>query len=43
MRNYQRALVEAGLNLRAYDMNKIIDVDHAADIVTAETFINDNH
>ncbi len=40
MRNYQRALVEAGLHLQAYDMNKIIDVDHAADIATAEAFIS---
>jgi NDP-sugar pyrophosphorylase family protein len=39
MRNYQRALVAAGLNLRAYDMNKIIDVDHARDIETADKFL----
>lgn len=39
MRNYQRALVKAGLNLVAFDMNKIIDVDHAADIATAEAFL----
>ncbi len=39
MRNYQRALVEAGLRLQAYDMNKIIDVDHAADIATADAFL----
>lgn len=40
MRNYQRALVEAGLNLKAYPFPKIIDVDHAGDIATAETFIS---
>ena len=39
MRNYQRALVQAGLWLQSYDMNKIIDVDHAHDIATAESFI----
>ena len=39
MRNYQRALVEAGLRLKAYPFPKIIDVDHAADIDTARTFI----
>lgn len=39
MRNYQRALVGAGLDLRAYDMNKIVDVDHASDIASAEAFI----
>lgn len=40
MRNYQRALVRAGLNLIAHDTNKIVDVDHAADIVSAEAFLN---
>lgn len=40
MRNYQRALVEAGLHLRAYDMGKIIDVDHAGDIRKAEEFLS---
>lgn len=39
MRNFQRALVEAGLNLKAYDFGKIIDVDHQEDIVKAEQFI----
>lgn len=40
MRNYQRALVEAGLKLKAYPFEKIVDVDHAGDIATAEAFIN---
>ncbi|MCI5783193.1 MAG: NTP transferase domain-containing protein [Bacteroidales bacterium] len=40
MRNYQRALVEAGLNLRTYPFKKIVDVDHQADIATAEAFLN---
>lgn len=40
MRNYQRALVEAGENLRAYPFPKIIDVDHAGDIATAEAFLS---
>lgn len=39
MRNYQRALVESGLNLKAYPFDKIIDVDHAGDIAVAEQFI----
>lgn len=39
MRNYQRRLVEAGLDIRAYDMGKIIDVDHAGDIEKAEKFL----
>lgn len=42
MRNYQRALVEAGLKLRAYPFRKIVDVDHAGDIATAEAFISGN-
>lgn len=41
MRNYQRALVAAGLNLQAYDMNKIVDVDHASDIASAEAFVRE--
>ena len=40
MRNFQRALVDAGLHLRAYSIEKIVDVDHAADIATAEAFIS---
>lgn len=39
MRNFQRALVEAGLKLKAYDFGKIIDVDHQGDIIKAEQFI----
>lgn len=38
MRNYQRALVEAGLTLKAYAFDKIVDVDHAGDIETAAAF-----
>lgn len=40
MRNYQRALVEAGLHLKAYPLGKILDVDHADDIEKAEIFLN---
>lgn len=40
MRNFQRALVESGFNLQAYSINKIVDVDHAGDIATAEAFLN---
>lgn len=40
MRNYQRALVDAGLRLKAYPFPKIIDVDHASDIATAEAFLS---
>ena len=41
MRNYQRALVDAGLRLRACPFPKIVDVDHAGDIATARVFIAD--
>ncbi len=39
MRNFQRTLVEAGQRLYAYSIDKIIDVDHAEDIMTAEDFL----
>ena len=39
MRDFQRALLSAGLKLRAFPMGKIIDVDHASDIDTARRFI----
>lgn len=41
MRNFQRALVDADLNLRAYPFGKIIDVDHQGDIQKAEQFIKE--
>lgn len=39
MRNYQRALLTDGLDVRGFDMGKIIDVDHAGDIETTRRFI----
>lgn len=39
MRNFQRALVAAGQHLQAYSIEKIVDVDHADDIATAEAFL----
>lgn len=41
MRNYQRALVGSGLRLKAYDMGKVLDVDHAGDIVKANAFLRE--
>lgn len=41
MRNFQRALVENGIILKAWPFKKIIDVDHAEDIVKAELFLSD--
>lgn len=42
MRNYQRALVAGGLMLGAYDMGKILDVDHIGDIAKAEDYLTGN-
>lgn len=39
MRNYQRELVQSGFRLKAFPFKKIIDVDHASDIVLAEAFL----
>lgn len=39
MRNYQRALISARLNLRAFPFGKVIDVDHLSDIETAKELI----
>lgn len=39
MRNFQRQLVADGMRLRAYAFSKILDVDHAGDIVKAEKFL----
>lgn len=41
MRNFQRQLVADGLHLKAYPFPKIVDVDHAEDIVKAEAFLRD--
>ena len=40
MRNFQRQLVADGLHLKAYPFTKILDVDHAGDIVKAERFLS---
>lgn len=39
MRNFQRELLTAGLNVQGYDFGKILDVDHVGDIVKAEKFL----
>lgn len=39
MRNYQRALIADGLRLKAWPIDKIIDVDHPSDIATARAFL----
>lgn len=40
MRNFQRALVADGLRLRAFDMGKILDIDHVGDIAKAEAYLS---
>lgn len=39
MRNFQRRLLSEDLRVDAFDMGKILDVDHAADIIKAEEFL----
>lgn len=39
MRNFQRALIQAGLHLKAFDMGRILDVDHAEDLKKAQKFV----
>lgn len=43
MRNYQRALVAAGLDIRAFAIPEIMDVDHADDIKKAEAFLTNKN
>lgn len=40
MRNYQRALVQAGIPLQAYLFGQIMDIDHASDIQKAEQWLS---
>lgn len=40
MRNFQRALLRNGMNLKAFDIGTAFDIDHASDILKAERFIN---
>lgn len=39
MRNFQRALVSDGLRLQAWPFSKVLDIDHASDILKAEAFL----
>ncbi|MGN1376167.1 MAG: NDP-sugar synthase [Prevotella sp.] len=41
MRNYQRALIDSGLNIKAYDFGTILDIDHASDVIKAESFLKE--
>ncbi|MFZ4861729.1 nucleotidyltransferase family protein [Sphingobacterium sp. Mn56C] len=39
MRNYQRSLLTAGLQVKAHVFGKVVDVDHVYDMTTAEEFL----
>lgn len=39
MRNFQRQLIEDGMDIKAFAFSKIIDVDHAGDIAKAAEFV----
>ena len=39
MRNYQRALIKNGKKLKAYEMAKILDVDHLSDLEYARKYV----
>lgn len=41
MRNFQRRLITDGLDVRAYDMGTILDIDHASDIAKANAFLKE--
>lgn len=40
MRNFQRRLIEKGLFLKAFDMGKVLDIDHLSDIAKADAFLS---
>lgn len=40
MRNFQRLMVQADLNVRAFPFSKIVDVDHETDIRIASEFLS---
>ena len=39
MRNFQRALIADGLRLQAHPFSKVLDIDHASDILKAAQFL----
>lgn len=40
MRNFQRALLSDGRQLKAWPFSKVLDIDHASDVKKAEDFLN---
>lgn len=43
MRNYQQILVEQNCNLKAFSLEKIIDIDHISDIDKAKEFLKEEN
>lgn len=43
MRNFQRALIASGMRLKAWEFEKVIDVDHTADLAAAREWLTLNH
>lgn len=41
MRNFQRGLIEDNNDLKAFAFSKVMDIDHASDVVKAEQFLSD--
>jgi NDP-sugar pyrophosphorylase family protein len=41
MRNFQRALLRDGSRLKAWPFSKVLDIDHASDIIKAEAFLKE--
>lgn len=41
LRNFQRGLLADGLRLKAHLFEKILDIDHASDIIKAEAFLQE--
>lgn len=39
MRNFQQELIENGFKLKAFEFSKIIDIDHAQDLIEARIFL----
>lgn len=40
MRNFQRALIAEGLSVKAWPFSKVLDIDHASDILKAVEFLS---
>ena len=40
MRNFQRALIAEGLSVKAWSFSKVLDIDHASDILKAVEFLS---